>query len=216
MMTHPFANVWEIEHLGSYGTNLTKSKWRSIEYNPTLSWSYTQHFDLIGSMRLQETLQTENVNTLELTPIVGARVHLTPNSKILTRVMARYEFRNIKNLDTKEWSSSGRTRVRIGALIPLNNPTMFNKDKLWYGIMDGEWFFVVDEEVKERYANRFRFRAGLGYRLTYNSRFEFIYTYQESRNKFDNNEATIDNIFRIRFRHFINKSKPSKTLGIGN
>lgn len=93
---------------------------------------------------------------------------------------------------------------------------MFNKDKLWYGIADAEWFIVMDEDVDERFANRFRFRSGIGYRINYNIRLEVLYTYQESRNQYENATYTQDNIYRFRLRHFINKSNPSKALGVGN
>jgi hypothetical protein len=131
-------------------------------------------------------------------------------------VLVRFEQRNIKSKETDEWTSAYRSRFRFESQIPFNNPTMFNKDKLWYGIVDAEWFIVIDEDVKERFANRFRFRSGIGYRINYNFRLEFVYTYQESRNQYDDNTYSRDNLYRVRFRHFINKSKPSKVLGVGN
>ena len=49
------------------------------------------------------------------------------------------------------------------------------EDKAWYGILDAEWFFTSEEDdVQERFANRFRGRCGLGYRLNAASHTDFL------------------------------------------
>jgi len=216
MMTHPFANTWELEHDVRYATVLAAPRWRSLRYYPSLSWSYSQHLDILGAAGINYTVQSKDDNTLEIREMLGFRIHITPNKRVLTRILVRGENRNLQNTETKDWSSSNRLRLRGEALIPINNPTMFNKDKLMYGIIDTEWFFALDQDLNERFANRFRLRTGVGYRFNYNLRVEFIYSYQESRNQLDDSNPIQDNIFRFRFRHFINKSNPSKTLGVGN
>ena len=216
MLAHPFANVWELEHAVTYSTLVGTPKWRSLDYAPTLTWSLTQHIDVMGAFTLSSVVQTEDVNTLEIRPMLGSRIHFTPNMRMLTRLLVRFENRNFQNLETKDWTSSNRMRFRVESLIQLNNPTMYNKDKLMYGIADAEWFITMDQDLQERFANRFRMRVGIGYRLTYTWRFEFLYSYQESKDQIETPTYTRDNLFRFRIRHFINKSKPSKTLGVGN
>jgi hypothetical protein len=93
---------------------------------------------------------------------------------------------------------------------------MFAGDKLLYSILDGESFIVMDQNVKERFANRYRVRAGIGYRINYNLRFEFVYTLQESRNTIEGDFDTTDHIFRLRLKHYINRAKPSASQGTGN
>ena len=82
-------------------------------------------------------------------------------------------------------------------LIPINQKSFFN-DELWYGVLDAEWFLTVDDDVDERFANRFRLRLGIGYRLSYTSRFEFIYMMQESKHAIGDSFYNSDNIFRFR------------------
>ena len=103
-------------------------------------------------------------------------------------------------------------------IIPFNKPTMFAGDKLWYGIVDAEAFIILDKTVDERFANRYRFRTGIGYRLNYACRFEFMYTLQGSRTEIGQEFDTIDNIFRIRFKYFLNASSTYKLkiFGGGN
>ncbi len=216
MLTHPFANSWELEHDVRYSTTLTSPHWRAFRYYPTLSWAFSENIDFLGGLTFAYNFQEDAANTIELREMLGFRVHITPNRRILTRLLVRGENRNLQDTETKDWTSSNRLRMRGEALIPLNNPTMFNKDKLLYGIVDAEWFFAFDRDLNERFANRFRLRTGLGYRFNYNFRVEFIYSYQESRNQQDDANPVHDNIYRFRFRHFINKSNPSKNLGMGD
>jgi hypothetical protein len=130
---------------------------------------------------------------------------------VLTRLFLRLEHRNIKNPDTDEWQRVIRPRARIESLIPINKKTFF-EDNLWYGIVDAEWFFTIDD-VDERFANRFRLRIGVGYRLSYSSRFEFIYMNQQSKNAIEDSFCTSDNIFRFRYKHYLRKKKPTKMSG---
>lgn len=216
MMTHPFSNVWELEHDVRYSTTVSSTPLRSFRYYPTLSYSLTQNIDLLGGATFVYNFQEQADNTFEIREMLGFRVHITPNRRVLTRLLVRGENRNLLNTETKDWSSSNRFRVRGEALFPFNSSTMFNKDKLLYGLLDAEWFIGLDQDLNERFANRFRMRAGVGYRFNYNFRVELLYSYQESRNQQDDANPTQDNIYRFRVRHFINKSKPSKTLGVGN
>jgi hypothetical protein len=125
----------------------------------------------------------------------------------------RLEQRNFQNLETKDWTQEYRPRIRAESLIPINKKSYF-EDKLWYGIMDVEWLFKTN--IEERFANRFRWRTGIGYRLSYNFRFEFIYMLQLSRNTIEDNFESNDNIFRFRVKQYLRKSKPSAVQGPGN
>ena len=93
---------------------------------------------------------------------------------------------------------------------------MYSGDKLWYAIVDGESFIVLDQDVKERFANRFRLRTGIGYRVNYSFRLEFVYTLQQSKNTIGDDFNTSDNIFRFRIKQYLNRSKPSDVIGVGN
>ncbi len=209
---YPFANSWLLENAVTYSEVLGSSAWAAFDYAPSLEYSLTQNIDLVTGVTLCYTIQTDDYNTLEIRPMIGTRIHFTPNRRVLLRTYIRLEQRNFKNLETKEWDKTFRPRWRLECIVPLNRKTYF-ENKLWYILTDAEWFMTVDEDVDERFANRFRMRAGLGYRLSYNFRFEFIFMHQQSRNKLEDNFATSDNIFRLRVKHYFRKTKPVQNAG---
>jgi Protein of unknown function (DUF2490) len=206
-LTHSLANTWKMDHPFRYSSLLGDPHWGALTYLPSVSWSINQYLDLVGGVTVSRVWQTSKINTFEFRPMLGCRIHVTPNSRILTGVLLRFEQRNIKNLSTMRWSSSYRMRLKVDAMMPLNNRTMA-KDKLWYGMVDVEWF-VSDVDLRERFSNLFRLNSGLGYRINYNFRVECYYAYQQSRNQLGEETFDHDNIFRVRLRHFINNRKPA-------
>ncbi len=218
MVNCPFANVYNLESAFTYATTVNnKPKWANLDLQETLERSLSQHFDLMGAFLFSNTIQNDSLSTRELRPTLGFKIHFTPNSRILTRLLVRFENRNFLNTETDTWSGSNRSRVRFESIIPFNKPTMFAGDKLWYGIFDAELFIVQDQQLHERFANRFRLRAALGYRLSYDWRFELMYTLQESQNEIGTAFTTLDNIYRVRVKFYLNKSKPAKGVtGPGN
>ena len=215
MLNFPFANAFNLENTFTYSTLLNTPKWRAFDYSPTLEFALTNHIDLLAGGTLAYTNQVEDYDTFEGRLMIGTKIHFTPNKRILSRLQVRIEQRNFKNLDTKTWETVYRPRARAELLIPINRKTYF-EDKLWYGILDAELLFAVDDDVQERFANRFRLRTGIGYRLSYSSRFEFLYMLQESKNGIDDSFESTDNIFRLRYKHYLRKTKPTKSTGTGN
>ncbi len=216
MFNIPFANVYNVELAANYSTALESPEWRSLEFQVTPEWSISQYVDVMGGILLGSTIQSESTTTFELREMLGARIHFTPNKRILTRMLVRFEQRNQLNQESGLWENSHRSRIRAEAIIPINKQSMFAGDKLWYGILDVESFLVLDKNLDERFANRFRLRAGIGYRISYGTRLEFVYTIQQSKNTIDDNFNTTDNIFRFRIKQFVNKAKPSSLQGNGN
>jgi hypothetical protein len=197
------------------GSTLPESpSWYSVEYQPTFEYPLSRHFDILGGATFKYTLETEDYNTFEIRETLGSRIHFTPQKRLLLRAYLRVEQRNFLNLDTDEWDHAIRPRARLESLFPINKPN-YSSDKVWYAILDVEWLFKV-EDVEERFANRFRFRAGLGYRLSHSSRFEFIYMNQESRSGIDDDFESTDHIFRFRYKHFMRKTKPVASSGSGD
>ncbi len=214
MLEYPFANSFNLENSLTYSTLLGDPKWRALDYSPSLEWSITQHIDLIGQAVFSYTAQTESYNTFEVRPILGTKLYFTPNRRIQTRLLLRMEQRNFKNLEDGDWTHTFRPRIRAEIIAPINRKTIY-EDKLWYGIVDYEALFTNDE-INERFANKFRLRLGVGYRLSYSYRFEFIFMSQNSRTGTDEDLTTSDNIFRFRVKHYLRKKKPSDASGVGN
>ena len=77
-----------------------------------------------------------------------------------------------------------------------------------YLLADVEFFFSLENQIKESFSNRIRNRVGLGYRFNYNFRLEGIYTLQRSRNEIGDEFDTRDNIYRIRIKIFLPSRRP--------
>lgn len=216
MLNYPFANSYNIEFAATYSSVLDQPKWRSFDVQLTPEYALSNHVDLMAALFAGSTFQNQSLSTFEIREMLGTRIHFTPNKRILTRLLVRFEQRNLQDEETKEWDHSTRTRLRLETITPLNKPTMYSGDKLWYAIVDGESFIVLDQDVKERFANRFRLRTGIGYRVNYSFRLEFVYTLQQSKNTIGDDFNTSDNIFRFRIKQYLNRSKPSDVIGVGN
>lgn len=214
MLNYPFANSFNLENAFTYSTLVGTPKWRALDYSATLEWSLNQHVEIIGQAVLTYTQQTASYNTFEFRPVLGTRLYFTPNKRIQTRLLIRLEQRNFKNLETNTWDQVYRPRARVEMIAPINKDSYY-EDKLWYAITDVEWLVKTDD-VAERFANRFRWRIGGGYRFTYNLRVEFLYMLQQSRDAIDGDFETSDNIFRFRVKHYLRKTKPSSAQGTGN
>jgi len=205
-INYSFANVYNLENQVSYRTALDGSPYQSIIFRPTLVRSFTQNVDGQFALRVSYVLQNDTSSSLEIRPTLGSRIHITPNRRVLTRVLFRFEQRNFKDLETNEWTKTSRIRIRPEFIIPLNKKSYFENNQ-WYALFDVEWFVVIDKDVDERFANRFRLRVGGGYRLNANWRFEFIYMRQESKNKIGEEFYTSDNIWRARVKYYFTRGK---------
>lgn len=210
-MTHSLSNSWTLNHPLRYSTLLGELPWKAVTYLPSFSWSATERLDFVGGLTFAHVWQTAKVNTLEIRPMLGTRLALTPNSRIRSSILLRLEQRNIRNLVTMNWNSSYRMRLKIEGVVPINGRTM-SKDKLWYAIMDAEWF-VADVHLRERFSNLFRVNSALGYRINYNFRVECFYAYQQSKNQLGDVTFNHDNVFRFRLRHFMNNHRPEVLSG---
>jgi hypothetical protein len=207
ILKYPFANLYNLEYRGIYSTAFGQSEWRSLSSSASLERAVGSHIDVNLLGLIQYTEQTSTYNTLELRPTLGVRYHITPNKRILSRFYLRFENRNIKDEETNVWTTTNRLRLRPEFIIPINKKS-YREDKMWYGIADAEWFVNLEEDQKELFANRFRLRFGIGYRLSYALRFEAIYAIQNSKQTIDEEFERADNIFRLRVKHYLRKHKP--------
>ncbi len=216
MVNYPFANSWNVELAATYSTLLESPSWKSFDVQVTPEYALTAHVDLQAALLYNRTIQYQSLTSTEVRAMVGTRIHLTPFSRVLTRFLLRLEQRNMYYDETGTTDQSYRGRIRLETVSALNKKTMYEGDNLWYLIADAEAFISLEGQVGERFANRYRFRVGPGYRLSYSWRFEFLYTLQGSRSTLGSDVETIDNLFRFRVKHFLHKSKPSTASGNGN
>jgi hypothetical protein len=204
----PFANSYLLEFVPTYQTVLNSEpdgKWWSTGLSSTFEYSITPSIDLTGEIPISYTRQQEDLTSFEVSPIFGARFHITQNRRVSLRFVPRYQLRNFYSSEPDMWEHTNRLRLRGEAWISINKPNLF-ADNLLYSFVDYEEFIVVDYDVNERYANRRRARIGLGYRLNYRHRIDLAYTFQVSRNSITNDFYSDDGIIQVKYKMYFNPS----------
>jgi hypothetical protein len=206
-LSYPFANRYLIENTTSYQTVLSKSdKWRSFALDPNFEYVISPKFDFLFEVPIAYTNQKEGTNSFEISPMTGLRFHITQFKRLDTRILLRYQTRAFRQIEANDWEASNRTRLRGEIYYCLNGPNLYT-DKLWYAFGDYEEFFVIDEQVSERFANRRRARIGIGYRLSYKHRFDVSYTLQSSRDEIDGDFIRTDNVIQLKYKMYLNPTK---------
>ena len=191
---YPFANDYLFQLGGSYQSSIAaENKWRNVMLTPTFEWGPFQFLDFIATAPMYYTVQTNDYNSFEIDPSLGFRYHITQNRRISSRLIFKFEERILRDLENEDWETSTRMRLKGEIFVSLNGPNLF-QDNLWWTILDYELFYVTDEQLNERYANRHRGRVGLGYRLNYRNRFEVIYVLQSSKDEINGEVHRLDNV----------------------
>ena len=186
--------------------------WWSLDVTPTVTYSLKGWLDLLAEVATGYAQQTDDVNSVELTPRVGATWHLLsrdipavvhvrelpPHRRVVIRDTMRVEQRNLLYSDATDDSHTVRFRNRVEFLLPLNTPKL-SDDGARYVLADWEWFIPLDDAA-ERFANKQRIRAGVGYRQSHAWRFEALYIWNRSRNTIEDGFTTNDNVIDIRMK----------------
>jgi len=86
----------------------------------------------------------------------------------------------------------------VQVLFPLNR-SRITDDGATYALADVEWFWPRNGP-DERFANKQRIRAGIGYRRSYLRRFESLYVWDRSRDSANEGFTTADHAFDLRVR----------------
>lgn len=180
--------------------------WATLDVIPNVEYASKPWLDLVGDIQTGYTAQTDDLNSFELSPRVGVRLHLfsrdvrrvvdlrelPPKRRIIIRDLARVEFRNLFYTRDQGTSSTVRFRNRLEFLVPLNTDRITD-DGARYLLADWEWFIPLDD-VSERFASKQRIRTGIGFRRSFRWRFEALYIWNRSRNTADEGFTTSDHI----------------------
>jgi hypothetical protein len=185
--------------------------WRNLDVTPNLEYALRPRFDLVGDMTIGRTMQSDDLDSTEVTPRLGVRFHLfsrvrrfhllepAPRRHIVVRDLVRFESRNFFYSGGEDPSDSTiRFRNRLEFLMPLNRERITD-DGAYYWLADWEWFIPLDDP-EERFASRQRIRAGIGYRRSFNWRYELLYIWTRSRDTTEDGFATSENIINVRVK----------------
>jgi hypothetical protein len=197
-----------LRYFGEFGPRYLiqeKSGWSSLELGQDLHYNVFWNVDAIGGLLLSYTQQTDTTNlynSYEVRPWLGFRIHFNPNSKLMVNLLSRMEYRNLYYNNAGSVQKSKRLRNRLEFIYSINHPN-FYQDKLWYITLDGEWYYPINENPDERFANQGRIRAGLGYRHNYSWRYVIVFMEQFSRNTIDEGFKSSNFIVDLRVHFFI-------------
>jgi len=185
--------------------------WRNLDLTPNVEYSLKPWLDIQADLTMGRTTQTDDVDSSEVTPRVGARFHLfsrrqllkvreqAPQRRIVVRDLVRFESRNsFYTGGDADDEQTFRFRNRLEVLMPINKPSITD-DGAGYWLADWEWFIPLDDP-EERFANRQRIRGGIGYRRNFNWRYELLYIWTRSRNTIDSGFSTNENIIDVRVK----------------
>jgi hypothetical protein len=171
-------------------------QWETVDLTTTPEFAVTRWLDLMAELVTGYTVDSQHPNTTEVTERLGLRLYLI-RSRFQLRDTFRFEQRNRFYSDATS-DHLFRTRNRVEMRYVLNRERTSQPGAVIV-IADFEYFIVVDHEAQERYASRYRIRAGIGYRLDPAWRVDLLYMYQRSRNTYDVPFSTSENIIDLRF-----------------
>ncbi len=180
--------------------------WATLDITPSADLAVKPWLDLVGEMATGYTSQTDDLTSYEISPRMGARFHVFARDlaapvrlpdrpsrrRVLLRNLVRVESRNLFYNGEKDNSFTWRFRNRIELLVPLTKARV-SDDGARYVTADWEWFIPLGEP-DERFANRQRIRAGIGYRRNAQWKLEALYIWGKSRNTAESGFTTSDNI----------------------
>jgi len=185
--------------------------WRNLDVTPNVEYSLRKWLDLVADTTIGRTKQTDDVDSTEVTARLGLRFHIfsraarfhpieqAPRRRLVMRDLVRVESRNFFYSGGDVASDSTvRFRNRLEFLLPLNKERI-SDDGARYWLADWEWFVPIDDP-EERFANRQRVRTGIGYRRSFNWRYELLYIWTRSRDTIDEGFSTTENIINIRVK----------------
>ena len=161
-------------------------EWRNIDFTPLAEYYPAAWLDLETETSLGHTHQRDGLNSLEVTPRIGARFHLfrevvrglkrerLPIGRVDISTLVRLEWRNFFYSDDTPDRHEWRLRLRLEGKFAINHQTL-SEDRTLYAIADAEYYLPLDDDVLERLINKVRARVGLGYRFSASTRLEVLY-----------------------------------------
>jgi hypothetical protein len=182
------------------GLNLSNGWW-SLGTTPELERAFGGRFAAACAFSFTYTRQQASYETWEVQPALIFRYKIIDRSSFLFRTQAKFEYRNLYNIETSDWEHDTRARLKLETLFLIHGESLKAAENT-YGIASAENFWTMDRAVEERYANRLRLSAGVGRRINMKWTVECIYIYQFSKNTIEGEiQDNQQQVFRVRIKH---------------
>jgi hypothetical protein len=155
-------------------------EWRNIDLTPLAEYYPTSWLDLEAEGTVGHTRQRDGLDTFEVTPRIGARLHL---------------FYSDDTPNRHEW----RARLRLEGKLAISHETL-SQDRTLYAIGDAEYYAPLSDDIPERYVNKLRARIGLGFVFSAATRLAFLYIRDWNRSSPDAAVTTETQAFDLRLK----------------
>lgn len=156
------------------------SPWNEISLSTAAVYKFHRFFELNGGFYFARARQSKDLKSFEYRPFVGFRMATNTDKRWYVTNLTRFEVRFFTYSDRV--SETGlRFRNRTYGVVSLLKPKM-DSDKNLYLFGYFEAFYNFETEVRERFFNQFKYKLGLGYRLSYPWRFDLGLIYQDAKN----------------------------------
>ena len=171
--------------------------WASVDVTPQVAYAVAPWIDVIGELDAAYQAQSDDINSVSLTPRIGAELHVLdrilqrergrgrdneklPRRRLVVSSLVRVEHADTVYTANHPAKSTWRARDRVGFTYPLNRSRV-SDDGALYAVSDGELFMPVHDHAANGFVNQLRLRAGVGYRRTFGWRYEALYIWNGER-----------------------------------
>jgi hypothetical protein len=123
--------------------------WATLDLTPSIEYSHGAWLDVLGETLIGRTRQTDDLNSTEVTPRIGLRLHYLsnlrnellkekqPKRRFVLRDLLRLEWRNLYYSTDKPDSSSLRIRSRIETSYAITRPRITEGNHVRNGLAAG-------------------------------------------------------------------------------
>jgi len=153
--------------------------WYEITLTSIGVYKFQRFYEVSIGFYFARSKQTLTLSSIELRPFVGFQITTNPQKKWLVTNLGKIEMRNLIYSDN-DISSSWRFRNRTYLALALTNESMNDNNNLFV-FAYFEVFYNFGQEVRERFFNQFKYKLGLGYRLSSRWNFGLGVIYQDSK-----------------------------------
>jgi hypothetical protein len=188
----------DLEPQGQVFVHEGQPTWGQLKAIPRVTYALSRWVDVLGETEIAYRAQSDEVNSMTLTPRIGAELHIlsrilgepgshgvdnerVPRRRINFGTLVRLEHVNTMYSTNALATSSWQVRDRFGFTYPFNRAKTTD-DGAIYVVSDGEVFIPVDETVKGGAVKELRLRAGFGYRESFSWQYEALYIWNGERN----------------------------------
>ena len=173
--------------------------WATIDVTPSVEYARGEWVDVVGSLKTGRTYQTNDLDSTEVTPGIGIRLHLLsnldkeifterhPKHRLVLRDLLKVQWRNLYYSTDKPDAHTIRVSNEFSAVWPFNR-SKITEDGAWSAA--AAWTLYLGDDAGERYADQQKVIGGVGHRRSRAWTFAAMVAWDEARNTLDEPYST--------------------------